>query len=176
MSPYLILIQWGYFEVGIYTGPQREHVLKDFKMGRLDVVVTSFETARSDINLIDDLAWSCIIIDEAHRVKNPRSKSSLAYSQFHCRVRFGLSGTGTLTKVFIRELAFTAVFHAVIQNSYSEMWTVLDWSHEGCVGSRKQWTGYVAKPLTKGQSKSATADERLRAAVSTPAVSGSHLR
>lgn len=95
MSPYLILTQWGYFEVGIYTGPQREHVLKDFKMGRLDVVVTSFETARSDINLIDDLAWSCIIIDEAHRLKNPRSKSSLAYSQFQCSVRFGLSGTGT---------------------------------------------------------------------------------
>lgn len=31
--------QWGYFEVGIYTGPpeERRPVLNDFKMGRLDV-------------------------------------------------------------------------------------------------------------------------------------------
>lgn len=88
------VLQWGYFEVGIYTGPGRAEVLKDFKMGRLDVVVTSFETARADIALLDDLAWSCIIIDEAHRLKNSRSKSSLAYSQFECAVRFGLSATG----------------------------------------------------------------------------------
>lgn len=31
--------QWGYFEVGLYVGPrsEREPVLNDFKMGRLDV-------------------------------------------------------------------------------------------------------------------------------------------
>lgn len=85
--------QWGYFEVGMYTGTHRAEVLKDFKLGRLDVVVTSFETARADIALIDDLAWSCIIVDEAHRLKNARSKSSLAYAQFQCPIRFGLSGT-----------------------------------------------------------------------------------
>ncbi|KAH8101322.1 P-loop containing nucleoside triphosphate hydrolase protein [Cristinia sonorae] len=137
---------WGYFEVGIYTGTKREEVLKDFRLGRLDVVVTSFETARSDINLIDDLAWSCIIVDEAHRLKNSRSKSSLAYTQFQCPIRFGLSGT-------------------VIQNKYSEMWTILDWAYPGCVGSRKQWATYVDKPLTKGQSKSASPEERVRAAL-----------
>ncbi|THH28182.1 hypothetical protein EUX98_g6002 [Antrodiella citrinella] len=120
---------WGYFEVGIYTGPGRAEVLKDFKMGRLDVVVTSFETARADIALLDDLAWSCIIIDE-----------------FECVVRFGLSGT-------------------VIQNKYSEMWAILEWSYPGCVGSQKQWAGYVDKPLTKGQSKSASAEEHVRAAL-----------
>lgn len=31
------LVQWGYFEVGIYTGSDREQVLHDFKLGRLDV-------------------------------------------------------------------------------------------------------------------------------------------
>jgi hypothetical protein len=31
--------QWGYFEVGMYTGERevRKDVLKEFKMGRLDV-------------------------------------------------------------------------------------------------------------------------------------------
>lgn len=31
--------QWGFFEVGVYSnsGADRQQVLKDFKMGRLDV-------------------------------------------------------------------------------------------------------------------------------------------
>lgn len=35
----MVLLQWGYFEIGMYTGPpeQRMQALKDFKMGRLDV-------------------------------------------------------------------------------------------------------------------------------------------
>lgn len=59
------------------------------------IVVMSFETARNDIALLDDLPWSCIIVDEVHRLKNPRSGTALAYDQFTCNVRFGLTGTGT---------------------------------------------------------------------------------
>ena len=58
------------------------------------VVVTSFDVARGDIDLIDYLPWSCIFVDEVHRVKNPRSKLAAAFSRFTCPCRFGLSGTG----------------------------------------------------------------------------------
>lgn len=146
-------------------GSKRTDVLKEFKLGRLDVVVTSFEIARADIALMDFLPWSCVIVDEAHRLKNPRSKSSLAYNQFECPVRFGLSGTGMLISLVLLDTSLTPAF-SVIQNSYGEMWTILDWSYPGCVGSRKQWTKYVDKPLTKGQSKSASEDEHVRAVVS----------
>lgn len=61
-----------------------------------DAVVTSFEVARMDIDLIDELPWSCIFIDEVHRVKNPRSKLATAFSRFTCACRFGLSGTGNV--------------------------------------------------------------------------------
>ena len=57
-------------------------------------VVTSFDLARKDISLLDDLAWSCIIVDEVHRVKNPKSKLTDAFNEFRCHVRFGLTGTG----------------------------------------------------------------------------------
>jgi len=151
--------------VGLYTGTpkEREEVLHDFKMGRLDVgayrspycfvsistqilskVVTSFDLARRDINLLDDLAWSCTIVDEVHRVKNEVSKITRAYHQFHCLRRFGLTGT-------------------TIQNSYKEMWTILDWTNPDRLGSSKQWHGYVVKPLTAGQSAGATEEERAKA-------------
>ncbi|KIK23702.1 hypothetical protein PISMIDRAFT_100044 [Pisolithus microcarpus 441] len=135
---------WGYFEVGIYTGSQREDVLTDFKMGRLDVVITSFDLARRDITLLEDLAWSTVVVDEVHRVKNPRSKITEAYNRFACTRRFGLTGTA-------------------IQNSYGELWTILDWTNPGGLGTSKQWKGYVVRPLTIGQSIKATEEERSKA-------------
>ncbi|KAG9311072.1 P-loop containing nucleoside triphosphate hydrolase protein [Chiua virens] len=136
---------WGYFEVGSYIGSpaHREEVLTDFRMGRLDVV-TSFDLARRDIAVLDELPWSVIIVDEAHRVKNPRSKITLAYHQFACMRRFGLTGTA-------------------IQNSYNELWTILDWTNPGKLGSTKQWKGYIVKPLTMGQSAHASEEERTKA-------------
>ncbi|KAI0370889.1 P-loop containing nucleoside triphosphate hydrolase protein [Pilatotrama ljubarskyi] len=138
---------WGFFEVGMYIGPPtaRADVLTDFKLGRLDVLITSFEVARIDIDLIDELPWSCVFIDEVHRVKNPRSKLATAFSRFACSRRFGLSGT-------------------VIQNGYEELWTVLDWTNPGAVGTKKQWEIYVEKPLRVGQSKSASDEEHVQAA------------
>ncbi|KAH7882176.1 P-loop containing nucleoside triphosphate hydrolase protein, partial [Phlebopus sp. FC_14] len=137
---------WGYFEVGCYTGlpAQREQVLMDFKMGRLDVVLTSFDLARRDISLLDELPWTTIFVDEVHRIKNPRSKISEAYNRFACMRRFGLTGTA-------------------IQNSYNEMWTILDWTNPGKLGTNKQWRGFVVKPLTIGQSTNATEEERTKA-------------
>lgn len=110
-------------------------------------VLAGFETAVKDITLLDDLPFSLIIIDEAHRVKNPVSKTTKAFNQFECQRRFGLTGT-------------------IIQNSYMEMWTILDWTNPGMVGSRKQWKGFVVRPLTIGQSAGAGEEERLKSLVS----------
>jgi SNF2 family DNA or RNA helicase len=59
-------------------------------------VLTTFDLARRDIAQLDDLAWSAVFVDEAHRVKNPKSKITLAYNQFACLCRFGLTGKTTL--------------------------------------------------------------------------------
>ncbi|KAF9445975.1 hypothetical protein P691DRAFT_804938 [Macrolepiota fuliginosa MF-IS2] len=137
---------WGYFEVGLYTGSrkEREPVLHEFKMGRLDVVVTSFDIARKDIDLLDSLAWSCVFVDEVHRVKNVSSKLTAALHQFSCIRRFGLTGT-------------------TIQNSYQEMWTILDWANPGRLGTSSQWQRLIVKPLITGQSTAATEEERAKA-------------
>ncbi|KAF8797693.1 hypothetical protein BYT27DRAFT_7228846 [Phlegmacium glaucopus] len=139
---------WGYFEVGMYNGTptEREAVLHDFKMGRFDVVLTSFDLARREIDALDTLPWSCIIVDEVHRVKNETAKITLAYHQFNCLRRFGLTGT-------------------TIQNSYKEMWTILDWTNPDRLGTSRQWHGFIVKPLTTGQSAGATEEERAKALV-----------
>ncbi|KAI0045188.1 hypothetical protein FA95DRAFT_1583483 [Auriscalpium vulgare] len=148
--------KWGYFEVGEYMGSpkEREVILNDFKLGRLDVVVTGFETARSSIDLINNLPWTVLIVDEAHRLKNPKSQSTIAFSSFAWPedhpdleertgpIRFALTGTA-------------------IQNTYFELWTLLNWANPGSVGTEKQWRTCVAGPLTTGQAKGCSEEERL---------------
>ena len=117
-----------------------------------------------DIDLIDELPWSCIFIDEVHRVKNPRSKLAEAFGRFTCARRFGLSGTGE--SFLSRVPLHTHTLYSVIQNGYEELWTVLNWTNPGAVGTRKQWKSYVEEPLRVGQSRSATDDQHVKAAVS----------
>jgi SNF2 family DNA or RNA helicase len=50
-----------------------------------------------------------------------------------------------------------------IQNSYMELWTLLDWVNPGSVGTEKHWKKTVADPLAAGQAKGCKEEERLRA-------------
>jgi len=53
-----------------------------------------------------------------------------------------------------------------IQNNYTEFWTMLDWANPEGLGTLKEWTKYVSKPLAIGQSKNSKDVERIRAKVS----------
>ncbi|KAK9899632.1 hypothetical protein P389DRAFT_164661 [Cystobasidium minutum MCA 4210] len=133
------LATWTYLSVAIYKpASERTHqVLKAFKRGRLDVVICGIDSARNHIEDLMDLDFSCIFVDEVHKVKNPSSRTSKALQLFACKVRFGLTGTA-------------------MQNRYSELHTVLDWCFPGRLGDRNQWRDYVESPLKEAQRKDAT--------------------
>lgn len=136
------LATWSYFEVGAFTGnsAQRLDVLNSFKMGRYDIMLTSHETARDNVDLLESLPLSCIFVDEAHKIKNSLSQTAQAYNLFKCEVRFGLTGT-------------------MIQNSYREMWPLLNWSNPTRVGTEKDWNRFIVRPMQEGQSKDASGKE-----------------
>lgn len=130
---------WGYFEHAVY-GSGYTGALKDFKRGRLDIVLASHEYARDHIDHLRDLPWSCIFADEAHKFKNPDSQMTINMNKFDCKVRFGLSGT-------------------VIQNRMEEMWTLLDWTNPGRFGMLLVWQQLVSEPIKLGQRKTASRRE-----------------
>ncbi|KAL1663307.1 P-loop containing nucleoside triphosphate hydrolase protein [Schizophyllum commune] len=137
--------KWGYFELGVYTSQlnkdERAGMLQDFKLGRLDIMIVSHNMLRTDIDSFDDLAISCVFLDEAHVIKRADAGLTQAVNRFKCMSRFALTGT-------------------LIQNSYMEMHPVLDWTNPGALGSRAQWKSTIVKPLVVGQSASATAEQR----------------
>lgn len=109
-------------------------------------VLTSFDIALKDIDLLDNLQWSCIFVDEVHRVKNLSSQISLALHRFECLRRFGLTGTA-------------------IQNSYDELHAILHWTDPGRLGMTKHWKSLISQPLRRGQSSTATDAEKAKALV-----------
>jgi SNF2 family DNA or RNA helicase len=54
-------------------------------------VLTSHDFARNNIDRLADLRWSVIIVDEAHRLKNPASATTQNMHLFEHGVRFGLT-------------------------------------------------------------------------------------
>lgn len=122
------------------------YAIQDTNADGHHIVLTSFEIASRDIELLNTLPWTCIFIDEVHRVKNLKSKLSEAFHTFTCKRRFGLTGTA-------------------IQNSYDELHAILHWSDPKELGPARFWKRLVSEPLKIGQSNTATDDERAKALV-----------
>jgi SNF2 family DNA or RNA helicase len=57
----------------------------------LSPVIISFGMLQRMASDLCDLDWSVIIVDEAQRMKNPRSKALEALSSFSCINRFALT-------------------------------------------------------------------------------------
>ena len=60
--------------------------------------------------------WDCIIVDEVHRIKEVKSKITIALKSLKCRTRIGLTGT-------------------LVQNKYNDLWCILDWANPSCLGT-----------------------------------------
>ena len=80
--------------------------------------------------------WDIVIADECHIIKERTAEVTEKMALVNSRVRIGLTGTA-------------------IQNNYEELWTLLDWTNPGRVGSLTEWKNTVAKPLREGQSHDA---------------------
>ena len=82
------------------TKEEREKIAReDLQPGQRDehrtwnVCVTTYEICNLDKNVINKFAWSYLIIDEAHRLKNEASAFSKTIRTFETRYRLLLTGT-----------------------------------------------------------------------------------
>ena len=46
-----------------------------------------------------------------------------------------------------------------IQNNYTDLWAILDWSNPGRLGTAAQWNEWVSTPLARGQDSNASGGE-----------------
>ncbi|KQK14244.1 switch 2 isoform X2 [Brachypodium distachyon] len=145
--------EWASFSVAVYHGPNRDLVLEKIESQGLEVLITSFDTFRTRDKLLCAISWELVVVDEAHRLKNEKSKLYTSCLGIITQRRFGLTGT-------------------IMQNKIMELFNVFDWVVPGCLGDREHFRAYYDEPLKHGQRLSApdrfvqVADERKKHLVS----------
>jgi uncharacterized Zn finger protein len=108
----------------IYHGTSRDlKSLKDY-----DVLITSYGIARSDADLLRKMKWHTMIIDEAQNIKNQETQQTKAIKAIKAGNFIALSGTP-------------------VENRLSELWSIMDFSNRGLLGSPKEFNETFASPI-----------------------------
>ena len=129
--------RWGWWHVDVYHGDTKESALQAATSGRLEVMITTYTTYRMNKSAINMIEWDCVVADECHQVKGRSSETTQAMNEVNALCRIGLTGTA-------------------IQNSYDELWTLLNWTNPGKFGPISTWKSSISEPLRIGQSHDAT--------------------
>ncbi|UZP36120.1 hypothetical protein NXS19_003936 [Fusarium pseudograminearum] len=131
------LDRWGWWHTDLFHGANKEDALSTARAGRVEIMITTYDTYKNSRSAINLVQWDAVIADECHRLKDRSSETTKALNEINALCRIGLTGTA-------------------IQNRYEELWTLLDWTNPGHFGTLPEWTQRVTKPLTVGQSHDAT--------------------
>lgn len=131
------LDRWGWWHVDTCHGPSKEDAVMTARSGLLEIMITTYQTYKQNKSIINGVEWDAVVADECHVLKDSRSETTKAMDEVNALCRIGLTGTA-------------------IQNSYEELWTILNWTNPGHFGSKAEWSSTISRPLTIGQSHDAT--------------------
>ncbi len=103
---------------------------QDFaRFGGQDVVVVTYGTLRRDIELLKEVAFDYVILDEAQAIKNASTAAARAARLLRGRHRLALSGTP-------------------VENHLGELWSLFEFLNPGLLGSAAAFTGARAVDAT----------------------------
>ncbi|CAK7227306.1 TATA-binding protein-associated factor mot1 [Sporothrix curviconia] len=140
-----------FLSVAAYIGaPGERKALKD-SLGQTDIVITSYDVCRNDIEVLEKHSWNYVILDEGHLIKNPRTKISMAVKKLASNHRLILTGTP-------------------IQNNVLELWSLFDFLMPGFLGAEKVFMDRFAKPIAASRFSKASSKEQEAGALAIEAL------
>ncbi|KAM0285652.1 hypothetical protein ACHAQH_001358 [Verticillium albo-atrum] len=133
------LHRWGWWSVDLFHGSatQKDDVIGAARAGMLEIMVTTYQTYKNHASSVNTIQWDAVVADECHALKKGTAEVTKAMNQINALCRIGLTGTA-------------------IQNNYTELWTLLNWTNPGHFGTAGEWERTIASPLRLGQSHDAT--------------------
>lgn len=120
----------------IVTGSSAERSLMIAGAKDADVLVTSYDTLRNDIDFHAKNNYRVCVLDEAHYIKNRETKLFKCVKQITARTRLALSGTP-------------------VENRLSELWSLFDFLMPGYLGSYASFREKYETPITDRGDRSA---------------------
>lgn len=134
-----------------YVGPPGERARFRSKLDTADVVITSYEICRNDIDILALTSWNYCVLDEGHLIKNPAAKTSIAVKRLASNHRLILSGTP-------------------IQNNVLELWSLFDFLMPGFLGTEKLFKDRFAKPIAASRYGKSSSKEQEAGALAIEAL------
>ncbi|SFC55222.1 DEAD/DEAH box helicase [Streptomyces aidingensis] len=108
--------------------------------GRSGFVLTTYGTMRQDVRRLAAVPrWGMVVADEAQHAKNPRSDTARALRRIPGGVRIALTGTP-------------------VENNLTELWSILDWTTPGLLGSLGRFRTRFAAPLAAAPGSAGAAE------------------
>ena len=108
---------------------ERRDQLKQIKPN--DILITSYDSLKRDLELYQDLEFDLEVIDEAQNIKNARSLASKAVKIINAHHRIALTGTP-------------------IENNLSELWSIFDYLMPGFLGKYDFFKQMYERPIIQG--------------------------
>ncbi|MBX2872256.1 MAG: DEAD/DEAH box helicase, partial [Saprospiraceae bacterium] len=99
---------------------------------RFDIILTTYQTALRDAELLQNIEFEYIILDESQQIKNRESKIFQAINQFPAKYKISLSGTP-------------------IENSLSDLWSQMQFINPDLLGGFTFFKREFITPIEKGQ-------------------------
>jgi non-specific serine/threonine protein kinase len=122
-----------------HIGPGRT---KDARiLARYDLVLTTYQTARMDMDLLRKIEWEYVVLDESQYIKNPESAVFKAVGELVAKHKISLSGTP-------------------IENSLSDLWAQMQFLNPGMLGSFGYFKKHFIAPIEKKQDEVKKAELR----------------
>ncbi|EON63494.1 hypothetical protein W97_02722 [Coniosporium apollinis CBS 100218] len=134
-----------------YVGSPSERIKYRNQLMNADIVITSYDICRNDIDLLGPLNWNYCVLDEGHLIKNPKTKTTIAVKQLSSNHRLILSGTP-------------------IQNNVLELWSLFDFLMPGFLGTEKVFQDRFAKPIAASRYAKSSSKEQEAGALAIEAL------
>ena len=117
------------------TPDEREMIVNSYR--KYDVLITSYDLLRRDIENYEEKEFSYQIVDEAQYIKNPGAAISKSVKVISSKVRFALTGTP-------------------IENRLSELWSIFDYLMPGFLYTYNAFKEKFENPVTKQRDEETT--------------------
>jgi superfamily II DNA or RNA helicase len=115
-------------KTSVYHGSNRELEQE------ADITITSYALLRRDIDLLSEVNWGLVVLDEAQTIRNPESQVARAAHRINAPKRISLSGTP-------------------IENSLDDLWSQFRFLNPGLLVSYSEFQTFFAEPIINGDLK-----------------------
>jgi non-specific serine/threonine protein kinase len=99
-------------------------------MSNYDLVLTTYGLALRDRDMLAEVDWRRIVLDEAQNIKNPSARQTQAVRSIDSNQRVALTGTP-------------------VENHLTELWSIMHFLNPGLMGSQRDYKGRFATPIER---------------------------